>query len=150
MPIIPWSPTLDVGVPEIDHQHKLLVTRLNCLHKAIAAGHAPARINELIRQLEHYTEYHFATEERLMAEHGYEFTDFHCADHRAMSLQIREFVGDLEQNFATHQGVLNFLEGWLLDHITGADRHLGAALRDGVRPAVRAHADHAAGHCHPA
>lgn len=134
MHLIPWSPDLEVGVDEIDHQHRILVTIVNRLYEAIGEGRAESMLNELIQELEHYTDYHFATEEALMKAHRYEFTEFHQADHRSMSQQIREFLADLEQNFANPQGVLDFLQHWLVEHIAGADQHLGEAIRYARRP----------------
>jgi len=134
MPLIPWSPDLEVGVDEIDHQHRILVTIVNRLYEAIGEGREESKVNELIKELAHYTDYHFATEEALMEAHGYEFAAYHQADHRSMSRQMREFLTDLQQNFPNPQGVLDFLQHWLVEHIAGADRHLGETIRDARQP----------------
>lgn len=134
MPLIPWSPDLEVGVDEIDHQHRILVTLVNRVYETIGEGRDKPTLQELIKKVEHYTDYHFATEEALMKAHGYEFTEYHEADHRAMSRQIRRFLAAPEQNFADPQGVLDFLHRWLVEHIAGADRHLGEAIRNARLP----------------
>lgn len=134
MPLIPWSPDLEVGVDEIDHQHRTLVTIVNRLYEAIVDGREKSTLNELIKELEHYTGYHFATEEALMKAYGYEFMAYHQADHRSMSLQIRNFLAAPEQNFANPQSVFEFLQHWLIEHIAGADRHLGEAIRNARQP----------------
>ena len=128
MPLIQWSPALEVGVEEIDHQHKVLVAILNRLHDAINEGQAESQLNWILKELEHYTDYHFATEEALMKAHKYEFAEFHKADHLSMILRIRDFLNDLDHHFVSPQMVLDFLQHWLLSHIAGADRHLGEVI----------------------
>ena len=118
-----WNVAHEVGIREIDEQHCKLVELLNELTDALRNGeaHHPA-----LRQVVHYTKFHFATEERLMRSHHYDG----AAAHRDMHQRLLE---DLNALCLDGAGVsvsltVRYLREWLLRHVDGADRDLAAAL----------------------
>lgn len=68
MALIEWTPALEVGLEEMDRQHRQLVKILNELHQAMQAGGRQRDLMRVMDELLQYTKYHFSTEERLMAE----------------------------------------------------------------------------------
>lgn len=127
MAIVEWSKALEVGIPEIDYQHRNLVSMLNALHTAIEAGEPRAHLGEILEELDLYVSNHFATEERLMERIHYEF----MAQHKVEHLRLAETVQQHRSAFAGGEGsaeeLMQFLIRWLLNHIAGADSHIGAA-----------------------
>lgn len=128
MPLINWNPALALGHPTIDSQHQHLVTLLNQLYDAIQNREGVTILRTVLTELEHYTEYHFESEDSLMRETRHEFAEDHRQEHLEMILRLRDFRNDLESSFASPQLLLEFLQHWLITHIAGADRLLVAAL----------------------
>lgn len=138
MALIEWNQSLTINIPEIDYQHRNLVSMINALHTAIEAGESRENLGEILEELDLYVINHFATEERLMERIRYEF----MAQHKQEHLRLAESVLQYRNNFARGEGsaedLLHFLLRWLLNHIAGADSHIGAAYRklDGHDPAA--------------
>lgn len=60
-----WSPSLAIGVPEIDDQHRTLFERAGRFAAAVHGHERNARLEELFDFLAEYALEHFASEERL-------------------------------------------------------------------------------------
>lgn len=127
---IEWGPEYEVGVREIDSQHRTLLGIYNDLSEAldVSSGVSEAVASALDRLL-HYTDFHFKTEERLMVEHGYPMSSAHTAEHyvlieRSKLLKHRMQSGDTEIAMET----LDFLKRWLVNHIQKVDRDLATYL----------------------
>lgn len=128
MPLINWNSALALGHSTIDSQHQHLVDLLNQLYDAIQDREGVTILRTVLKELEHYTEYHFSTEDELMRETRHEFAEDHRQEHLEMILRLRDFRNDLESSFASPQLLLEFLQHWLITHIAGADRLLVSAL----------------------
>jgi hemerythrin len=129
MALITWGPKLSVGHQQIDDQHKKLVELVNKLNDAMLAGHGRDAIGPTLTELVKYTQYHFATEERLMKLHGYE----HSAEHKAEHARLLHDVGDFKTRFDAGNAMLSiellrFLRNWLSGHIAGSDTKLAQCL----------------------
>ena len=70
MAILTWDDSFCVGIEGVDEQHRNLVEMINRLDAAVSAGRDEMEINEILKGALDYTQYHFATEERLMEEAG--------------------------------------------------------------------------------
>lgn len=125
--MLEWKPALEVGVKEIDADHRVLVDLLNRIQLASVNADRHAALDALT-ELERYTDYHFALEERLMAEYGYEFTAEHTKEHRELFYEVKHQIDDLMAGERSTHDVAQFMLRWLLRHIAGADRLLGEAI----------------------
>ena len=129
MALVEWTPALEIGVAEIDYQHRNLVSMLNALQHAIETGEAREHLAEILEELDLYVTNHFATEERVMDRIHYE----HATQHRAEHQRLAETVQQHRMAFARGEGAANelleFLIRWLLQHIAGSDSEIGAAYR---------------------
>ncbi len=123
MALIQWSDELSVGIDSIDDQHKKLVNMINALHEAMREGQGDAVMGRIFDGLALYVQKHFGYEEELFASHGYPESDAHKREHEALISQVSE----LKKQFDYGQTVLTmdlmqFLKGWLNDHIKGTDK----------------------------
>lgn len=131
MAYMEWRPTLEVGHAKIDSEHRSLVEALNRLHAAMKQGKGKDEVEKTLLFLKDYTVEHFKGEERMMMAHRYPGVNKHCAIHADL---VKE-VGDLITNYQSGKvvltsSVLTFLEDWLVKHIQGEDKALGAFLRE--------------------
>ena len=129
-----WTKAHAVFVREIDEQHRNLFRMAEELHRAIPAGADLSRTLELLRALVASTEEHFAYEERLMRSTHYSAYNWHKQQHETLRKRMSEFSPRIE-NGETDAAILllEFLSGWLKDHVGLTDRMLGAHLRNQQR-----------------
>jgi hemerythrin len=131
MPEVKWSPDLSVGIAEIDAQHQHFLELINAMYRAIRAGKGQAALGASLAGLSAYTHTHFATEEQLMARHGYPGLAEHKAQHDAMAV----WVGDIQRRFKSGETSISYellgtLRTWLMTHIQTVDQRFGSYLRE--------------------
>jgi diguanylate cyclase (GGDEF)-like protein/hemerythrin-like metal-binding protein/PAS domain S-box-containing protein len=126
---IAWNATHEVGIRQIDQQHVRLISLLNELACILQNG---ADHTTHLRTIIRYTEFHFASEERLMAEFGCDGATEHRDSHRRLLNDIGNL--GLEREGFSVGLTLRYLQEWMLRHVDGPDRDLGQALlKLGVR-----------------
>ena len=126
---IVWDLVLSVGVDEIDADHRKLVDIFNILNHAVEEGESPGYLAAVLEELINCTVCHFSHEERLMLKYGYEKNEEHKEEHQELIQSVR----DLQEKILRSGKVLvdediEFLEGWLTEHILTADNELGSYL----------------------
>ncbi len=127
LPLIIWSAAHEVGIAVIDKQHRKLAGRLNDLSAALRRGDNAAAISDMLASALSYTQHHFATEERLMDEHGFANAAAHRAIHAHLLDDLRNFSAGCDKRSLSLTA--RFLLEWLLRHIDSADRELATVLR---------------------
>ncbi len=123
MDLVRWQPEYELGIKEIDEQHRKLVDILNEVIHMKVAGVTSERFERVIEDLVDYTDYHFNTEEQYMERCGFEGLYAHRRLHDGFSDRLRVLylnttVGDEERT----DEVLDFLKNWLIHHIMKTDR----------------------------
>jgi len=132
LPLICWSEAHEVGIKEIDEQHVQLASQINEFADALKNGHLRNDTAGKLAGIVRLAEFHFATEERLMAAYGFEDSVLHRATHSRLLDDIRTLAA--ERDFRSVSLTTRYLQEWLLRHIDGMDKQLGRALRRrGVR-----------------
>ena len=124
-----WSPQLEIGVPEVDAQHKQLCEYLNALHAAMREGRQ-ARVGELLELLRNYAHTHFRTEEALFTPiEEYRAKDKHLAQHREFEAKIDSIARASGDSTTASFDILSFLKNWLLNHIKVTDKAITPFVR---------------------
>ena len=128
-PFIVWEERFSVNIREVDRQHKVLIELINKLHSNREEGD-PRWIGDILTQLENYTVFHFDWEEKFMARYGYEESDKHKLIHKKFVAKIAEARRKFEagRTEALGDGLLEFLQDWLLSHIMKVDKQYAAHL----------------------
>jgi hemerythrin-like metal-binding protein len=130
--MLTWSPSLAIGVPEIDDQHRTLFERAGRFAAAVHAHERNARLGELFAFLAEYALEHFASEETLMRRVDYPDLEQHVAEHRAFKQRLGSLVPQWDsegESTAMVLALLGFLDAWLIEHVRGSDQRLGAFIR---------------------
>jgi hemerythrin len=125
---IEWSVEFELGIEIIDAQHKRIVEYINQLVD-IDEQAEPARVAEILENLVDYTFSHFAFEESLMEEAGYEFLYVHQHTHEAFTRRIRELHQQFKQGQDVSMDLGGMLQTWLFDHIVSDDRSYAPLVR---------------------
>ncbi len=125
-----WSPAYSVNIQAIDDQHRELVSILNRLFVAVAKREGDQAIVGILDALLTYTGTHFALEERLMKQAGYEDYEAHKAEHRKLLAELDQLCKKhMIEEKAIYFEMLSFLKTWLRAHIQGVDTKYSAALQ---------------------
>jgi hemerythrin len=130
---IEWDNSLSVGIDLIDEQHKMLIQRLDDLSRAIEMTQGPVEIAKTLDFMIDYTDFHFSTEEKHMAEHNYPGLDEQKAQHDQFKGLLKHLVEDFEEEGATRAlatSINIFLANWLVNHIKGTDVRFGKFLSE--------------------
>lgn len=125
MAYIDWSPDYDLGIAEIDRQHRRLVEIVNRLHDAMVQRSPKSAMQGVVCDLATYTEFHFAYEERLMQSMDLPDWEAHRSEHRVLAHEIRSFETDLAVGrLSVSMDLMAVLQRWLLNDVLHADREL--------------------------
>jgi hemerythrin-like metal-binding protein len=130
--IIAWNEAFDVGIPEIDSQHRDLIETFNRLVDSLHSDDGQVQPLMIINELTGKAKIHADYEEDLMRTTGYPGTDAHAEEHRSFARDIE----DLSQRMLTtgkprlQLGSLKILGQRLIDHTcAGTDSDLVAHLK---------------------
>ena len=125
MSYLEWTPDLDVGVGEMNDEHKQLIELMNRFHE-VAESNAPrADAVKALEELGEFTVKHFRDEEAVMERIGFPGLDPHRRIHKRLLEQLGEHVEKFKQSGQSGE-LLMFLKVWLKAHIKGIDTKYGA------------------------
>ncbi len=120
--IFSWKPEYELGITEIDEQHKVLLATTATLHEALESGVDGEEVQTLIDKILALKAEHFATEERRFHEFNFEGTEEHEKFHQDFSnhvVKMREECGSDVKLFGSK--LVNFLTHWFVGHLKGVD-----------------------------
>lgn len=130
MPLLKWRPEYTVNAAELDCHHKKLFDTLNSAYENIMNSDEILSIISVIDDLSEYMKYHFAAEEKHMAEKGYQDIDAHISEHRLFAANIEKLKSDhLDNNLEATKELIIVLGNWVLHHILMEDKKYSDLLR---------------------
>jgi methyl-accepting chemotaxis protein len=125
-----WDQKYDVGIEEINRQHKVLIKIINEIYHLQQNDRSGQMIRRVLEGMIDYTVNHFGYEEYLMQKYGYPDFDDHVASHKKLIGQVSSFVTRLDRGEDVADELLEFLNQWLGKHIMGTDMKYGPFLND--------------------
>ncbi|MFZ5985604.1 MAG: bacteriohemerythrin [Bacillota bacterium] len=130
---IQWRQSYEIGLEEIDKQHRELFKKINDLLDACNDNKGREEVNNTIRFLGDYVVTHFNAEEKLQEKYSYPEYKSHKASHDQF---VKDF-GDLKRRLEDEGPTLQFVAlvnrvvvDWLIKHIGNSDKAFGAFLKD--------------------
>ena len=123
MAFFEWKDSFNVGIEEIDRQHRRFFEYLNECNDLHSTGKDLTVSKELIEKLKHYAEKHFEYEEYLFNHIGYIETEAQIKQHGYFVLRVLDLEDELIRgNQERLTSVLCFLRDWFLSHILEEDK----------------------------
>jgi hemerythrin-like metal-binding protein len=100
-----------------------MITRLeNSLNKGMEAYH----LGLVIKDLVHYTKFHFSSEERVMQQINYPEFENQKKMHETLIQNVINILLNLKDGKEiTSKELISFLTKWLYDHIVNEDKKIG-------------------------
>lgn len=130
--MLTWTPSLAIGVAEIDAQHQTLFERAGRFEAAVMAGEPYERLEALFAFLASYAVEHFASEERFMSGVGYPGLADHVKEHSEFKRILGSLVPQWDsegESAAMLIALLGFLDSWLTAHVANSDQRIGDFVR---------------------
>jgi methyl-accepting chemotaxis protein/hemerythrin len=130
-----WNNSFATNVSQFDNEHRTLFTMVNDLHDAMQQKRSREAVGSVLNRLIDYTAKHFAGEEAAMTKSAYPDFAAHKREHeklveQALGLKAKFDAGET----LPAQGVIEFLQNWLINHIQGVDKKYGPHLnKSGVK-----------------
>lgn len=128
-----WKKEYEVGVEEIDQQHKKLVNLVNLYKKHLSDDKVDSykEIGEILVYLVNYSSFHFAAEEALMDSINYPGLDEHRKIHKELIAKIKDVLIKMKNKESyTKIEFYYFLMSWVNDHILDEDIKIGTFCRE--------------------
>lgn len=122
MEFFKWKASFNIGVEEIDRQHRSFLEYLNTCHEHFLGEKRMAADFDLISRLKAYAATHFRYEEDLMHSTDYPQIKQHETLHRFFESRLSELeLARSDGKGKTPESILPFLRDWFLDHILEQD-----------------------------
>jgi hemerythrin len=127
-----WTSELELGVEEIDEQHRELFRRAERLYHAMRQGQ-PLAAEAMLASFRDFVFSHFEFEERWMRRAEFPGLDGHREAHREFADRLHAITGEYRRHGpspAVADTLREWSEAWLQEHIGGPDRLLGRWVVD--------------------
>lgn len=134
--IFPWNKNLEIGIAEIDKQHRMLLAILNRLANEATLSPNKASFKNQCIELTTLAQHHFETEESIWKRYldNKEIQQTRSNAHQAFVKKVTLLVEQLDKQdtkqVARH--TLEYLAEWLVLHIIDADRYMAHVMRSKI------------------
>ena len=131
MGLFDWDPRYDIGVEQMNREHKTLLGLMARLQTECEAKASKATVIATLDELCRYTVKHFRGEEMFMESINYADRKNHGVIHKTLLDKLdahrKAFVAGPAS--ALSIDFFHFLKLWLSSHILGIDMRYGATVR---------------------
>lgn len=120
-----WNDSYLLGIPEIDLQHKKLLSLADDMYEIVNGDEDSLKVNlsKVLKSLTDYTVYHFSNEEEFMNKYGYPSADMHKSMHDNFIAEVTKQIKSLNTATKTEaERLYKFLASWVLNHIAKSDK----------------------------
>lgn len=117
--MLQWNNSYETGNRFIDSEHHLLFDIANQV--ASNAITSPEQFKEYYLELLLYTHLHFASEEVLLKDIGYQSLSSHQQSHQTIILEMQNLLSSGRNMEAIVHELEGFLQKWLVNHIVRED-----------------------------
>lgn len=123
-----WSEEFEIGVPEVDAEHKEIVDRFNgfcCLINDKEKD--TSKYQGMLDFMYDYVNSHFEHEEKLQKEVGYSNYEEHKKIHDDFKVKVMETVDRYRGKVISEDEIISislFIKDWLLEHILVEDQKI--------------------------
>ncbi len=130
MAIVEWRDEFRIGIASVDHEHQEMIQLINDLHAQAQGESAREAVVGFLGEVNAKISAHFALEERIMRDRGYDEYADHKADHERLLDGIRDIMDDYESGAYTDYGeaLSIHLRDWFTQHFKTRDARMHKTL----------------------
>ncbi|MBS1159057.1 MAG: hypothetical protein H6R15_1476 [Proteobacteria bacterium] len=130
-----WTADLNTGITVIDQQHMRIVEFINEL-EATQVVKDLKKIQQVVDDCVDYTLSHFAFEESLQEEAGYQYRKPHKKVHELFTRKVSEYQQRITQGEDISEELHAMLARWLVNHIRCDDADYVSAVKANMQPEI--------------
>jgi len=122
---------LELGIPEIDHQHMGFFRLVDRCEKAADGGETHEFVEEILEQLVDYIDEHFSYEKEAMRKVDYPGIKVHQQEHAFFVRKVMDVFEDAREGICPlKNGMLEFLKDWFSNHIMTTDQRMAIYFKE--------------------
>lgn len=123
--LIEWRDEFSIGLPDVDHEHREMISMINALHESLGPAADTGRIVAALGEIHARIALHFALEEREMHKLGYISYSDHKEDHERLLDDILDIMDSVETEVGYDQVKFGRrLAKWFTEHFRTHDARL--------------------------
>lgn len=129
MTLLEWKEQYSLGVPAVDHEHRELIDLINALYASANSPGTNITVVDFLGELYARIAAHFALEEKIMRDSGYDEYPEHKSDHERLLDDVRDLMDDYEDG--VYVDVEEFgkrLDEWFSEHFRTRDARLHSKI----------------------
>lgn len=126
--MLTWCKEYEIGVENIDNEHKDIIENFEKLYNLMSQGHGHEFFHELASFLENYVNVHFEHEEILQKELNYPEHEAHKKLHDDFKEHVSKIILQHTEHGITNNELIKlnlFIKDWIINHILVEDKKLG-------------------------
>ncbi len=129
MTLLEWKDDFSIGNPSVDHEHQQLVEQINEWYVSLRDDGSMDTRLDFLGEVFAKISAHFALEEKLMRDSGYDQLVEHKAEHEELLDQLRDTMDAEEKNEDYDDEALGeWLQHWFSEHFQAQDARLHGKL----------------------
>jgi hemerythrin len=121
---IQWDRKFEVGHERIDFEHQIFVGLIRDLSMEADKNPKGMRNARILREIQKYAEFHFISEENIMADLDYPERDAHRQSHGMILAELNDRIQQYHAGQDSAVGIVSFLFQWFALHTTNEDRRI--------------------------
>ena len=125
--LVLWTEDFEIGVEQIDVEHKSIIEKYNKLCKLILEEKGITYYQEMLDFLNDYVNSHFSHEEQLQIDLKFSKYEEHKKIHDEFREKVIEMIGTYKEKEVAKCDVISislFIKDWLLHHILIEDQKI--------------------------
>ncbi len=119
-----WDPGFDLGYGEIDDEHRIFHGLIVDFQEAAIQHASKEKLLGILHEITEYAEFHFSSEEKIMAACQYTELDEHAALHHTLLAEARDAYTQFQQDEIDPAHLYEFLLNWFATHTSKEDKKL--------------------------
>lgn len=125
MSLIAWRDEFSLGVESVDVEHREMIELINALDTSMQEGASHDVVVETLGEIHARISAHFALEEKIMRDAGYERLAAHKADHERLLDRLLNVIDSVDEDGSYERAALSdYLNGWFSVHFRVHDARL--------------------------
>lgn len=127
-----WKDHFNIGIDELDRQHRTFLELLNEYSKSVSCGERHCIDTAMIEKLRHYASTHFHREEEMLRFASYPDMEHQEEEHKYFESKIMELEAEHKAGKQrSAQVVFEFIRDWFLNHILQEDKKFVNLIKQG-------------------
>ena len=125
MNLIAWRDEFSLGVESVDVEHREMIALINSLDEAMQQGASQDTVVETLGEIYARIASHFALEEKIMRDAGYERLAAHKSDHERLLDRLLDVIDSVDEEGRYDRADLSdYLNSWFSVHFRVHDAKL--------------------------